>query len=97
MASSFFASLTSLPSRLNNEFVNPDSVMRSQLRGAAAAVASSVADAAETASDSTTVARRELGDATVAVGSLVARLATSVSGALRDGEFLLDLHRLLTS
>ena len=86
MASSFFASLTSLPARVNNEFVNPESVMRTQLRGAVAAVASSAAGAAETAADSTTVARRELGDATVAVGSLVARLATSVSGALRDGD-----------
>ncbi len=76
----FFASLAALPGKVSNEFINPDSLMRAQLRGAAAS-------AAGTASDSAVVARRELGDATVAVGSLVARLATSVSGAMRDGEF----------
>ena len=73
--------------KVKNEFVNSDSLMRSSLRQASENVTSTAANIAEAASDSTIVARRELGDATVAVGSLVARLATSVSGALRDGEF----------
>ena len=84
---SFFRSMVSLPGKVTNEFINPDSVMRSHLRGAGSTVVAAAVDAKETAFDSTIVARRELGDATVAVGSLVARLATSVSGALRDGEF----------
>jgi len=88
---------TELPAKLNNEIANPDSMVRSKLRGAAAAAAASVADAAETAADSSTVVRRELGDATVAVGSLVARLATSVSGALRDGEFSAESGGLVGS
>jgi len=73
--------------KVKNEFVNSDSLMRSSLRQASENVKTTAANIAEAASDSTIVARRELGDATVSVGSLVARLATSVSGALRDGEF----------
>jgi hypothetical protein len=85
--STFLKNLATLPAKVKNEFVNPDSVMRSHLRNASDNISATAANIAETASDSTIVARREVGDATVVVGSLVARLATSVSGALRDGEF----------
>jgi 2-polyprenyl-6-methoxyphenol hydroxylase-like FAD-dependent oxidoreductase len=85
--STFLKTLSDLPGKVKNEFANSDSLLRSSLRQASENVTTTASTIAEAASDSTIVARREMGDATVAVGSLVARLATSVSGALRDGEF----------